>query len=99
MLMHDQMSARYAQVLAEPRSCLSALADLSPYDSSMAYEHLLLDVDELHGGRVPALHMVTGTLADLRCQAEAWLAELADLGADPLTIELLLVRLDEVCAP
>lgn len=94
--MHDQTSLRYAQVLAELRSCLGALADLSPYASSIAYEHLLLDVDEMHGGRGPALHLVTGKVDELQSQTKAWLEDLAGLGADPLSIELLMVRLEEI---
>ena len=94
--MRALISDLYAQALAGVRSCLSALADLSSYEPSVDYEHLLLDVDGMHGGLFPAAYPVTGTLADLHRRAEAGLDELASLGANALTVELIIARLEEI---
>ncbi len=94
--MRALMSDSYAHALADVRSCFAALADLSRYDRSIEYEQLLLDLDAMHGGLFPASYPVTGSLADLNRRTDARLDELAHHGADPLTIELLLARLEEI---
>ena len=50
----------------------------------------------MHGGHGPATFPVPGSLAELHRVLEARLEDLADLGADPLRIELILARLDEI---
>jgi len=55
----------YAQALADVRSCLAALADPSTYRPSVDYDHLLLDIDAMHGGLFPATRPVTGTTSQL----------------------------------
>lgn len=94
--MRALMSDSYAHALADVRSCLAALADLSRYDQSIEYEQLLLDLDAMHGGMFPAAYPVTGSVADLNSRTDARLNELAHMGADPLTVELLLARLEEI---
>lgn len=93
------MSLNYARNLAEARSCLAGLADMSPYETSIAYEHLLLELDAMHGGHGPATFPVAGSLSVLHRRVEARLEDLSDLGADPLNIELILARLDEIRPP
>jgi len=93
------MALAYARNLAEARSCLAALADASPYETSIEYEHLLLELDAMHGGHGPATFPVAGSLSELHRRVEARLEDLSDLGADPLNIELILARLDEIRPP
>jgi len=94
------MSLNYARTLAEARSCLAAaLADASRFELSIEYDHVLLELDALHGGHGPATFPIAGSLMDLRRRAEVRLEDLADLGADPLNIELILARLDEIRPP
>src|SRR4051812_17622925 len=90
------MTVGYASQLAEARSCLAALADASPFELSVEYEHLLLELDAMHGGHGPATFPVTGSLSELHQRVEARLEDLSGLGADPLRIELTLARLDEI---
>ena len=82
--------------LAEARSCLAALADASPHKRSIDYEHLLLDLDAMHGGHGPATFPIAGSAPELHRRLEARLGYLAEIGADPLTIELTPRRLDEI---
>jgi len=93
------MTLAYARNLAEARSCLAGLADMSPYKTSLEYDHLLLELDALHGGHGPATFPIAGSLSELRRRVKARLEALADLGADPLNIELILARLDEIRPP
>lgn len=90
------MTLIYARTLAEARSCLAALADASPFDRSIEYDRALLELDAMHGGHGPATFPVGGWPMELHRRAEIWLEDLADLGADPLSIELILARLDEI---
>ena len=94
--MRALMSDSYTHALADVRSCLAALADQSRFDPSIAYEQLLLDLDAMHGGLFPAAYPVTGTVPELHRRIEARLDELAHLGADALTVELISARLDEI---
>jgi hypothetical protein len=90
------MSDSYAHALADVRSSLAALADQSQYDPSIAYEHVLLDLDAMHGGLFPSTYPTTGTPAHLHRRAEARLDALVHHGADPLAIELICARLDDI---
>jgi len=82
--------------LAEARSCLAALADTSSFERSVEYEHLLLELDAMHGGQGPATFPAPGSHLELHRRVEARLEDLSHLGADPLRIELILARLDEI---
>lgn len=93
--MRTPMSDSYTHALADVRSCLAAMADLAPFHTSTGYEGLLLEVDSMHGV-FPATYPVTGTLAHLRRRTEARLDQLAQLGADPLDIELIVARLADI---
>lgn len=94
--MEPPSALSYAIALAEARSCLAALADTSPFEQSIAYEHLLLELDAMHGGCVPATFPIAGSLLELNRRLEARLEDLGDLGVDTLSIELLLSQLDEI---
>lgn len=94
--MDSPMTLGYARHLAEARSCLAALADTSPFERSVEYEHLLLELDAMHGGHGPATFPVSGSFSELHQCVEARLEDLSDLGANPLRIELILARLDEM---
>ena len=90
------MTLGYTRSLAEARSCLAALADTSPFGRSVAYEHLLLELEAMNGGHGPATYLVPGSHLELHRRVEARLEDLSHLGADPLRIELILARLDEI---
>jgi hypothetical protein len=86
----------YTRSLAEARSCLAALADASPFERSVEYEQLLLELEAMRGGHGPATFPVPGSLSELHQRVEARLKDLSDLGADPLRIELILALLNEI---
>lgn len=87
------MSLAYAIALAEARSCLAALADgATDFDESIHFEHLLLDLDSLHGDDAPALHSLTGDRAELLCRLETAVNRMLDLGGDGLSLEILLAQ-------
>ncbi len=87
------MSLAYAIALAEARSCLAALADIAmDFDESVLYEHLLLDLDALHGDDAPALHPLTRDRAELLRRLEAAVDRMLDLGGDGLNLEILLAH-------
>lgn len=47
----------HAHTLAQARSYLAALADqASTIDASSAYEHVLIELDRLHGDESPAIN-------------------------------------------
>jgi hypothetical protein len=91
----------HAVALAEARTYIAALADLSvSADASLAYERTLHYLDSIHGYDVPALD--TGGLTDdrgaLYAVAESAVEELVDHGVDALQVELVLAMLDEARA-
>lgn len=87
------MSLGYAIPLAEASSCLTALADIAmDFDESVLYEHLLLDLDALHGDDSPALHPLTGNRAELHRRLEAAVDRMLDLGGHGLSLEILLAH-------
>lgn len=94
--MQVPITLRYAATLAEARSCLGALADASPFEPSIAYEHLLLELDAMHDGLCPATFPIAHSPPELHRRLEARLEDLCDLGGDPLLIELILAQLDEI---
>ena len=91
------MLLAHAVTLAEARSYVAALADHArTFDASVEYEHVLLQLDSIHGGDVPP---TTDVLTDRRdvlyTVAEAAIEELTQHGVDGLQVELLLAMLDE----
>ncbi len=78
------MSLAYAIPLAEARSCLAALADVAmDFDESVLYEHLLLDIDALHGDDAPALSARVGDRTELLRRLEAAVDRMLDLARRP----------------
>lgn len=92
------MDLVHALTLAHARSYVAALADgAHAIEASSAYEHVLIELDRLHGDQSPALD--TDGLSDnhdvLFAAATSAIEDLKDYGIDALDIELLLARLDE----
>ena len=95
------MLFRHAQTLAQARSYLAALSDqASTIDASSAYEHVLIDLDRLHGDECPSAGTegLTEDRAILLAVATSALEELEQYGIDPLTIELIIATLDDAYA-
>jgi len=91
------MLLNHARALAEARSCLAALADAATaFDQSVAYERLLLCLDWLYGDNTPACESMPGVgRTDLLLRAESAIERLIELGTDALSIELLLIDLED----
>jgi hypothetical protein len=89
-----------AVTLAEARSYVAALADSArTFDASVEYEHVLLELDAIHGGEVPPTTEVLTDKRDvLNTVAEAAIEELAEHGVDALQVELVLARLEDARA-
>ena len=94
------MLLSHAVTLAEARSYLAALADNArTFDASMEYEHVLLELDTLHGGEVPPItEVLTDNREVLYTVAQAAIEELVDHGVDGLQVELLLAGLEDARA-
>ena len=98
------MLLSHAVTLAEARSYVAALADNAhTFDASVEYEHVLLELDTIHGGELPPLTEVfTEGLTNLRevqhTVAEAAIEELVEHGVDGLQVELVLARLEDARA-
>lgn len=91
----------HACTLAQARSHLAALADqASTIDASSAYEHVLIELDRIHGDDCPAIDPdgLTGDRASLLAAATSALEELEQYGVDPLSIELIIAMLDDAYA-
>ena len=90
------MLLAHAVTLAEARSYVAALADLShTCDASVEYERVLLQLDWIHGDDSPALHDVLTDQRDVvYTVAEAAIEELLDHGVDALQVELVLDMLE-----
>lgn len=71
------LTLRYATTLAEARSCLAALADASVFERSIAYEHLLLELDAMHDGPGPTAFPVADSLPEPHRRLEARLVDLS----------------------
>lgn len=92
------MDLAHAQTLVEARSYIAALADNArSVEASSAYEHVLIELDRLHGDQSPALSTdgLTPRHDVLYAVAASAVEELTSYGLDALDIELLLARLDE----
>ena len=86
----------HAQTLAQARSYVAALADQAlKLDASFAYEHVLLELDRVHGDECPALETedLTDDRAILLTCAHSAIQELEDHGIDALSVELILAML------
>ena len=94
------MLLSHAVTLAEARSYVAALANNArTFDASVEYEHVLLELDTIHGGQVPPITEVLTDKRDvLYTVAEAAIEELGDHGVDGLQVELLLARLEDARA-
>ena len=94
------MLLSHAVTLAEARSYVAALADNArTFDASVEYEHVLLELDTIHGGEVPPITEVPTVKRDvLYTVAEAAIEELVDHGVDGLQVELILARLEDARA-
>jgi hypothetical protein len=94
------MLLAHAVTLAEARSYVVALADYArTFDASVEYEHVLLDLDTIHGGEVPPItDVLTGKRDVLFTVAEAAIEELVEHGVDGLQVELILARLEDARA-
>lgn len=91
----------HARTLAQARSYLAALADqASTVDASSAYEHVLIELDRIHGDECPAIGSgrLTEDRAILLTVVTSALEELERYGVDPLSIELILAMLDDAHA-
>jgi hypothetical protein len=92
------MELAHALTLGRGRSHVAALADAARVvEASSAYEHVLIELDRLHGDQSPALDTdgITGDRDALFAVASAAIEDLQDHGIDVLDVELLLARLDE----
>ena len=92
------MQLRHAQVLAQARTFLAALADTaSSEDAASGYEHVLIELDRIHGDLSPDIYR-DEVIGDHAMRFEAASAAIEDLkihGVDPLSVELLLWRLQD----
>ena len=94
------MLLAHAVTLAEARSYVAALADHArTFDASVEYEHVLLELDTIHGGEVPPTTEVLTDRSDVLCTvAGAAIEELVEHGVDALQVELILARLEDARA-
>lgn len=91
------MMLAHTVLLAEARTYLGALADrASSLDSALEYERVLLQIDWLHGGRVPPTTAAsTSDSAVLYGIAQQAISNLAAHGVDQLELELCLAMLEQ----
>jgi hypothetical protein len=91
----------HALTLAHARSYLAALADQADsVDASSAYEHVLIELDRIHGDEGPRLN-TSGTSQDsaMLLEVASWAIEdLEQYGVDALYVELILAMLDDANA-
>lgn len=91
------MMLAHAVLLAETRTYLGALADRAQsLDAALEYERVLLQIDWLHGGRVPPTTPVpTRDRALLYALARTAISNLTIHGVDALELQLCLAMLEE----
>src|SRR4051794_33770991 len=88
----------HAHTLAQARTYLAALADeASNDDASSGYENVLIELDRIHRDESPDVYLETVTQdRDIQYDtAVAAIEGLKERGVDPLSIELLLWRLED----
>lgn len=91
----------HAHTLAQARTFLSALADeASNDDASSGYENVLIELDRLHRDESPDVYLETVTQdRDIQYDtAVAAIEALKEHGVDPLSVELLLWKLENAYA-
>jgi hypothetical protein len=91
----------HARTLARARSYVAALADqASSIDASSGYEHVLMELDRIHGDESPGLDTdgLSQDRAILVAVASSSIEELVQHGVDPLNVELVLALLDDAYA-
>lgn len=95
------MQLGHAHTLAQARTYVAALADAAgSEDASSAYEHVLIELDRLHGDQSPdgfpdGPQTACGTWFGL---AHGAIEELREHQADALGVELILARLRDAHA-
>jgi hypothetical protein len=95
------MHLPHAHTLAQARTYLAALADeASNDDASSGYENVLIDLDRVHRDESPDVYLETVTQdRDIQYDtAVAAIEALKEHGVDPLTVELLLWKLEQAYA-
>ncbi len=95
------MLLAHAVTLAAARSHVAALADHArTTEASSAYEHVLLELDWIHGDDAPALDTLGATYDrdTLLVIATSAIEELVSYVIDGLQIELVLAMLDDARA-
>lgn len=93
------MLLAHAVTLSEARSYVAALADNArTFDASVEYEHVLLELDTIHGEVPPIAEVLTDKSDVLYTVAEAAIEELVEHGVDALQVELVLARLEDARA-
>lgn len=81
----------YSLALGEARSCLAALADsAADVEESVYCDRLLIKLDWITRDIGPATYPITASKAELLDRLEAAVDRLIDIGADGLSLELLL---------
>jgi hypothetical protein len=88
----------HALTLGQARSYIAALADQADsIDTSSAYEHVLIELDRIHGDESPGLDTagICEDRATLLAVASSAIEELEQYGIDPLHVELVLATLDD----
>ena len=88
----------HAHTLSRARTALAALADTAPtIDTSSEYEHVLIELDRIHGDQCPALSktQVTHSRKTLLAIATTAIDDLTTYGVDPLDVELVLAMLED----
>lgn len=92
------MLLSHARTLAQARTYLAALADEASNDySSSSYENVMIHLDRIHRDESPDVYFENVT-QDRDIQYDAAVAAIESLkkhGVDPLSIELLLWRLED----
>ena len=91
----------HAHTLARARTCLAGLADAaSSEDVSSAYEHVLIELDRIHGDESPDIYDIylDAVMRDQATRFEIATSAIEDLkgyGVDPLSVELVLWMLED----
>lgn len=91
----------HALTLAQARTYVASLADgACSIEASSAYEHVLMQLDRLHGDDCPALYYesICEGRATLLALASAAIEEFEQYGIDPLSVELVLAMLADAYA-
>lgn len=88
----------HALTLGQARTYVAALADqASSIEASSAYEHVLMELDRMHGDDCPALYYdsIAEDQVVLHAVATSAIEGLVQHGVDELDVELVLAMLDD----